>query len=95
MRSAAPLLLLLLPLMAACAGDPRWVNPSLPKEHMSSDLADCRHLADREFGRSPLSDAGTERTGDPMKLVDRTQDQKRFNALVGMCMEDKGYQPAK
>lgn len=81
--------------LAACAtAAPAWVNPDLPQGRASADLAACRRLADRDMGQD-LFQQPDERSSDPMKLVDRSRSQQRFESLVADCMEDKGYHPAK
>ena len=81
--------------LAGCAGSPGWVNPDLPPGRAAGDLTACRRAADRDMGANPFQQPGDERNSDPMKLVDRTRSQQRFEALVAGCMEDQGYHPTK
>lgn len=94
MRRFAPLLLSL-PILCGCAGSPGWVNPAVPQERWSADLGACRHEAEDSLGPSAFVDPGNERTSNPMQMVDQTRNAKRFEALVGACMADKGYRRAK
>ncbi|MDR3435889.1 MAG: hypothetical protein P4L94_04625 [Telmatospirillum sp.] len=89
------LAIVLLPFLAGCAGGTGWVNPLLPKERWDEDLSACRHDADASLGPSAYVTPGEERTGNPMKLVDQTQNAKRFDSLVASCMASKGYRRAK
>lgn len=94
MRRFAPLLLSL-PILAGCAGQSGWVNPALSSDRSSGDLNACRRDAEETLGPSAYVDPGDERSGNPMKLVDRTQNAQRFEALVGSCMAEKGYHRVK
>jgi hypothetical protein len=94
MRLFAPLLMVL-PILAGCAGGPNWVNPALPRDRLSGDLSECRAEAEEMLGPSAYTDPGNERTGNPMTLVDQTQNAKRFEYLVAACMAEKGYRRAK
>ncbi|HXP97790.1 MAG TPA: hypothetical protein VN809_13835 [Telmatospirillum sp.] len=94
MRRFAPLLLCL-PILAGCAGESGWVNPASPKDRSGADLSACRHEADDDLGPSAYVEPGDERNSDPMKMVDRTRNAKRFEALVAACMGEKGYRRTK
>jgi hypothetical protein len=89
------LAIVLLPILVGCAGGTGWVNPLLPKERWDEDLSACRHGADESLGPSAYVTPGDERTSNPMKLVDQTQNAKRFDSLVASCMASKGYRRAK
>ncbi len=86
---------LLASLLAGCVGGPAWVNPALPKERWDADLAGCRREAEDMLGPGAYVEPGEDRSGNPMKLVDRTQNAKKFETLVGQCMMAQGYRPAK
>lgn len=94
MRVAAPSFLLVL-LLTACSGGGNWVNPALPKDRADSDLARCRAEAEDSMGPAAYLPPGEERTGNPMTLVDRTNNAKKFESLVGRCMAGLGYRQAK
>lgn len=82
-------------LLAACTGGAAWVNPALPKEQWGRDLAECRDEAEDMMGPRAAIDPDDARSGNPMKLVDRTETAQKFETLVGNCMRAKGYRPAK
>ncbi|MTJ79866.1 MAG: hypothetical protein F8N37_02430 [Telmatospirillum sp.] len=82
-------------LLAGCAAGTGWVNPLLPKEQAATDLRDCRRSADDALGPSAYVPAGEDRTGNPMTLVDRTDNARRHEALVASCMASKGYRRVK
>ncbi|WP_146002853.1 hypothetical protein [Telmatospirillum siberiense] len=90
-----PPFLLSLPILAGCAGSPGWVNPALPQQRWDADLAVCRHEAEDSLGPSAYVEPGTERTSNPMQMVDQARNAKRYDALIGACMTDKGYHRAK
>ena len=77
--------------LAACAAAPEWVNPELPAARQGADLVACRRLADREVAPGAATEPGAERSSDPMKMVDRMDTGRRFEALVADCMADRGY----
>lgn len=67
-----------------------WVNPALPVERASTDLADCRRWADDRIdpGRvaeEPLSQAS------PLRTAERSEARRRIDTLVAACMRSKGY----
>jgi hypothetical protein len=82
-------------LLVACASSPTWTNPDVPKARWSADLSACRRMADDQLGPEAYVTPGDERTGDPMKLADRTRNTKHFEAAVADCMEAKGYRPVQ
>ena len=88
-------LLAMLFTLAACAGSSVWTNPSVPRQQWSADLAACRRQADQDLGPGAYIPPGDERNSSPMTMVDRTGNAKRFDALVGNCMIDKGYRPSQ
>jgi hypothetical protein len=90
------LLLLFVPLsvLAACASDPAWVNPAVPKDQWSRDLRACRRAADQEVGRGN-DVAPDDRSSNPMRLAEQADVRKQFDSSVAGCMEDRGYHPAK
>lgn len=77
-----------------CASQPTWVNPAVPQDRRSADLAQCRREAEDDMGPGAATAPGDEHSGNPMALVDRTNTAKRFEGLVGSCMQDKGYHRA-
>jgi hypothetical protein len=81
--------------LAACAAEPRWVNPGQPAARTSADLAACRRSADRDLGPGAYQAPGEERTSDPMRMAEHSQTLRRFDSLVAECMQDKGYTAAK
>lgn len=95
MRCLRAVALLVSLVVGGCAGDPGWVNPALPKDRWSYDLGACRREAEDDLGPDVAMTPGDERSSDPMKLVEQSRNAKRFDALVGTCMREKGYRPAK
>jgi hypothetical protein len=89
------LLLIGLPILAGCAGDSGWTNPKLPKDQADTDLSACRGKAENELGPSAYIAPGDERTSNPMKMVDQTNNAKLFETLVASCMAAKGYRHPK
>lgn len=77
--------------LAACAAAPGWINPELPAARQGADLTACRRMADRDIGPGAASDPGPDRSGDPMKMVDRMETGRRYDSLVADCMADLGY----
>lgn len=81
--------------LAACADDPAWTNPSLPKARWDADLTDCRRQADDTVGAGSFADVGDPRGGIPMPQVDHSEDRARWDASVASCMKDLGYHRVK
>ncbi len=81
--------------LAACSDDPVWTNADVPRARWGADLTACRRQADDAVGARSFADTGDERTGNPMTLVDRTDDRRRFDAYVSSCMQDLGYHRVK
>lgn len=86
------LALLSLLALAACAATPHWVNPNLPKDRLSGDYSACRRYANDQAG--PPDTEPDDRAGpSALRAAERADAQKRLNAYVAICMEDKGYRP--
>jgi len=79
--------------LTACAGDPGWVNPDLPKKQAAGDYASCRRYADDMLGAYNIDPPGMENDSNPTRMMDRYDNRKQFDALVGACMRSKGYFP--
>ncbi|HIJ38121.1 MAG TPA: hypothetical protein HPP80_04415 [Rhodospirillaceae bacterium] len=77
--------------LAACASPDRWTAADRSAVEQRADLSACRREADRQIGRTSYFEPGSERSSDPMKMVDSMEAGRRFDALVSGCMEDLGY----
>lgn len=87
---------LLLPLiLSGCAGSPGWTNAGLPRDRWAPDFAECRNEAEEILGPGAFVEPGTERASNPMQMVDQAQNAKRYDAMVGSCMMEKGYRRAQ
>lgn len=80
-------------LIAGCAGSPGWVNPDVPKERWSRDLAACRRDADATLGVGDRYEPD-DRSSMPGRMLDREDTRRRFDSHVRACMEAGGYRRA-
>jgi len=87
------LALLSLLALAACAGDPGWVNPNLPKSQASGDYGRCRREAEQAVGGSFAGPPDDDRNSNPMRMAAREDDQRHFAAYMDVCMRALGYFP--
>ncbi len=84
--------LALSPLLAACAGEPNWVNPNLPQSRWDRDLARCQRDAESIYSVGNRFEPD-DRSVMPGRLLDRQQIGPRINAYVESCMRGQGYFP--
>jgi hypothetical protein len=102
-RGAALLLVLALPLLAAC-GTSRWTKAGTTKDAIGADLADCRAqgqaLVARDAGidEDIMASRGLDwHNTDTLQLKETTEtanDREREQHFVEDCMRAKGYAPA-
>lgn len=84
-------------LIAGCAENRRWENPSLPPKQWSKDVADCRSGVETAINREQNRqenylgrglDSGADPVARQMTLYDV---QKRQDRLIAECLRARGY----
>ncbi len=81
--------LMLLPLLGACAAGVPWMHPSVPKDQWGGDYSACRGYADRQVGWRE------EEGGNPLREYDRQQAKKQYDGMINACMRERGYIPVR
>lgn len=82
---------MLLPLLAACAGNaPTWQKPGASESALNEDLQQCRVQARLSPDPSILASPSPQTSGTPM--MDRGQERDAKEAQqIRTCMQAKGY----
>jgi hypothetical protein len=81
--------LLSLTLLAGCAAGVPWMNPAVPKDRWAGDYSACRAYADRQVGWRE------EEGSSPFREFDRQQAKRQYDGMLGACMRERGYVPAR
>lgn len=87
------LVVLALPLAAACASNVDWGKPGVTQEATDADLRACRLAAERvpalpRLRTAPPSGTGTYTTGSELDADAQLEQAQRIEA----CMRERGYQ---
>lgn len=95
------ILLLVLPLLAACLSKTQWQNPDVPSKQWSRDVSACGRWAareaEKEYGRDLdiESDRGLNSGGPLSQQTGLYGTRKRKSALKADCLRARGYQRVK
>jgi hypothetical protein len=76
--------------LSACAGGAvPWENPAVPKSEWSRDWTACRRWAEDQIGYQENT------SSSPLRDYDRSRAKRQADAMAGVCMQDRGYVPAR